>query len=95
MLESKKQKSEYRYIYLKLNFKLLNILIYLGFEVLTAVDMKISIFSVIMPCSPLKVSGLYGVMSQKRRLFNCFTKCDLQTDAFRIGLFYIIGKVHF
>jgi hypothetical protein len=42
---------------------------YAGFEVLTRVDMKSSVFWDIMLCSPVKVTALHGVMSQKIELF--------------------------
>jgi hypothetical protein len=40
-----------------------------GFEVLTAVVTKSTIYWNITPCSPLNVKGLHGVISQKTELF--------------------------
>jgi hypothetical protein len=41
-----------------------------GFEVLTAVIMKSTIFWNVTLCSPLKVNGLHSVICQKIILFN-------------------------
>jgi hypothetical protein len=38
---------------------------HIGFDVLTGVDMKSSVFWD-MSCSPMKVAALHGVMSQKK-----------------------------
>lgn len=48
---------------------------YIGFEVLTAVVLKCSIFWIIRLCSTLAFSGLYGVMSQNIQLFNTVIHC--------------------
>jgi hypothetical protein len=45
-------------------------MIYVGFEVFTAVVMKNTIFWDITPCSQLTLNGLHSVISQKMVLFN-------------------------